>query len=61
MRAILLWRYFGARPDLAAGEYRDKVELNRLKHPPKPIKYQEIPIHTRDGVIPNTKIKRKNV
>lgn len=32
MKAILLWRYFGARPGLAVGEYRDKVELNRLKH-----------------------------
>ena len=51
MSAILLWRYFGAKPDLAVREYRDKVELSRLKHPQKPIKYQEIPIHTRDGVI----------
>lgn len=39
MSAILLWRYFGAKPDLAAGECRDKVELNRLKHPKKSIKY----------------------
>lgn len=50
MSAILLWRYFGAKPDLAVREYRDKVELSRLKHPQKPIKYQEIPIHTRDGI-----------